>query len=151
MTGTRIAAAVASTLALAVPLAACGGDDADDFREDYNAAVERLTNINTEIGQAAGSAAGKSNAAVSKEFEKIADTAEKTRSDLSELDPPDDAQDELDKLLSALEGGIEDLRAVAEGVRANDTAATQTAVQALQKSGQAITEAEDALQKAVDG
>lgn len=151
MTWTRWAAGAAATLALAVPAVGCGGEDSDQFREDYNAAVDKLSNINSDIGQAAGGAAGQSNQAIAKEFNKIADTAEKTRSDLADLDPPEDAKDEFDRLLSAMDQGVKDLRAVASAAKENDPKAAQEAVQSLGKSGQEITNAENDLKKVVDG
>ena len=145
-------AALAPAVAVAVVLAACGGgDDSEQFRKDYNAAVERLSKVNTQIGQATGGAAAQSNQRIAKEFSRIADTAERTRKKLSTLDPPDDAKDEYDQLLSSLERGIHDLRDVADAARHNNVKAAGEAVRSLAKSGQRITMAEDALRQAVDG
>ena len=104
MNRTRAAALAAMTLAIALPAAACvGGDDADEFRADYNAAVENLSKVNDDIGQAGG-AAGESNQQIAKKFDEIADTAEQTRTDLAALEPPEDAKEEFDELLAAPEG-----------------------------------------------
>ena len=151
MNHTRPATLVALALALALPAVGCGGEDSDQFREDYNAAVDKLSKINSDIGSAAGGAAGRSNEAIAKEFDKIADTAEQTRSDLGELDPPDDAKDEFDKLLSSLDKGVDDLRAVAAAAKANSPREANEAVRDLARTGQEISEAENALKKAVDG
>jgi hypothetical protein len=153
MKSSRPLAIPALILALALPAAGCGGgDDADNqFREDYNAAVEKLSEINSDIGSAGATAAGQSNNKIAQEFERIADTAEQTRQDLSELEPPEDAKDAFDQLLSALKQGVADLRAVAKAAVANDPAAAAEAVQALSESGQAITDAENELKQAVDG
>jgi uncharacterized phage infection (PIP) family protein YhgE len=151
MNRTRLAAVCLAALTVALPAAGCGGDDSDQFREDYNAAVDKLSRINSDIGSAAGGAAGQSNDAIAKEFDKIADTAEQTRSDLAELDPPDDAKEEFDRLLSSLEKGVGDLRAVASAAKSNSPQEANQAVQDLAKTGQEITDAENALKKAVDG
>jgi hypothetical protein len=151
MNRTRTLAAAALTLVLAAPVAACGGGDDDQFREDYNSAVDRLSEINTDIGEAGTGAADRTNTQIAKEFDRIADTAEQTRRDLSELAPPDDARDEFDRLLSALKKGVADLRAVADAVTERDSAATRKAVQELSSSGQEITAAENELKQAVDG
>jgi ABC-type transporter Mla subunit MlaD len=140
-----------AALAVALPGAGCGGDDSDQFREDYNAAVEKLSRINSDIGSATGGAAGQSNDAIAKEFDKIADTAEQTRSDLADLDPPDDAKEEFDTLLSSLGQGVDDLRAVASAAKSDNPAKANEAVRDLARTGQEITEAENALKKAVDG
>ena len=151
MNGSRLTAVCLAALAVVLPAAGCGGDDSDQFREDYNAAVERLSSINSDIGSAAGGAAGQSNDAIAREFDKIADTAEQTRSDLAELDPPDDAKEEFDALLASLEQGVDDLRAVASAAKSDNPAEANEAVRDLARTGKEITEAENALKKAVDG
>jgi hypothetical protein len=151
MKRTGLTAACLAALAVALPAAGCGGDDSDQFREDYNAAVEKLSRINSDIGSATGGSAGQSNDAIAKEFDKIADTAEQTRSDLADLDPPDDAKEEFDTLLSSLGKGVDDLRAVASAAKSDNPAKANEAVRDLARTGQEITEAEDALKKAVDG
>jgi ABC-type transporter Mla subunit MlaD len=151
MNGSRLTAVCLAALAVVLPAAGCGGDDSDQFREDYNAAVERLSRINSDIGSAAGGAAGQSNDAIAREFDKIADTAEQTRSDLAELDPPDDAKEEFDTLLASLEQGVDDLRAVASAAKSDNPAEANEAVRDLARTGREITEAENALKNAVDG
>ena len=126
MNGSRLTAVCLAALAVALPASGCGGDDSDQFREDYNAAVERLSSINS-------------------------DTAEQTRSDLAELDPPDDAKEEFDALLASLEQGVDDLRAVASAAKSDNPAEANEAVRDLARTGKEITEAENALKKAVDG
>ncbi len=138
-------------LALVVGVAGCGGDDSNQFREDYNAAVENLTEINSEIGSATAGGAGQSNAAIAKELDEIADAADTARGEIADLDPPEDAKQEFDKLLAALDTGVDDLRSMATAAKSGDSAKAQTAAQELVKSGQQITAAENALKTAVDG
>ena len=151
MKRSRLIAVCLAALTVALPAVGCGGDDSDQFREDYNAAVDKLSRINSDIGSAAGGAAGQSNDAIAKEFDRIANTAEQTRSDLADLDPPDDAKEEFDALLSSLEQGVDDLRAVAKAAKDNNPAEANKAVRDLARTGQEITDAENALKKAVDG
>jgi hypothetical protein len=149
----RPLASIAGTvcaLALVLPVAGCGGDDSNQFREDYNAAVENLTEINSEIGSATNGA-GQSNAAIAKQLDEIADAADTARGEIADLDPPEDAKQEFDKLLAALETGVDDLRSMASAAKSGDPAQAQTAAQDLVKSGQQITAAENALRTAVDG
>lgn len=145
---TSIAASICA-LALVVPAAGCGGNDSNEFREDYNAAVNKLTKINTEIGTA--TSGGQSNAAIAKELDGIADAADKARADIADLEPPEDAKKEFDTLLAALDTGVEDLRTMAKAAKSNDPAKAQAAAQDLVQSGQEITTAENALKTAVDG
>jgi hypothetical protein len=146
---TLVATAVCA-LALVVGVG-CGGDDSNQFREDYNAAVENLTEINSEIGSATAGGAGQSNAAIAKELDEIADAADTARGEIADLDPPEDAKQEFDKLLAALDTGVDDLRSMATAAKSGDSAQAQTAAQELVKSGQQITAAENALKTAVDG
>jgi hypothetical protein len=150
MKRTRVATVAALALLAVVPAVGCGSDNSDQFREDYNAAVEKLSKINTDIGSAAGNAGERSNAKIANEFNQIADTAEQTRSDLAGLDPPEDAKQEFDKLLAALENGVGDLRSVAKAAKSNNPQRANQAVDDLAQSGQEITAAETALKKAVD-
>lgn len=143
-------AAALCALALIVPVAGCGGDGSNEFRDDYNAAVNRLSKINSEIGSV-GAGGSQSNAAIAKKIDNIADEADKARTDLADLEPPEDAQQEFDKLLAALETGVGDLRSMAQAAKSNDPEKAQAAAQALAKSGQQITAAENALKTVVDG
>jgi hypothetical protein len=150
MTRTRLAAIA---LALALGAAGCGGggDDADQFREDYNAAVDRLNEVNTNIQESGQSIASQSGEEIAEDFNRIAETAEKTRQDLEDLDPPDDAQQEFDRLLSSVEEGVQALRATAEAAREENQQRFLEAAQRLSQTGEKITEAESALKQAVDG
>jgi hypothetical protein len=129
-----------SPVALLVLLvvAGCGGGN-DSFTEDYNDAVKPLSELGANVGSSAG------------EFDRLAAKTKKTRDNLADLDPPDDAQDEMDKLLSGLEGVTRDLSAVADAVRAKDPAEQADAAQQLVKSSAEVQQAETALQQAVEG
>jgi hypothetical protein len=96
-----------SPLALLVLLAAagCGGGSSDSFTADYNKAVRPLSELKSGTGTSAG------------QFDKLADRTGQTRDNLAELDPPSDAQDEMDKLLSGLDRVTKDLSGVADAVR----------------------------------
>jgi hypothetical protein len=89
-------------LALAIALAGCQSDDEPDrFQEGYDAAVMRLSEIQSEISQDGD----QSNREIAADFSRTADVWERTRRDLSRLDPPEQARAEFRELLDALEGG----------------------------------------------
>jgi hypothetical protein len=119
-------------------LAGCGGGN-DSFTEDYNDAVKPLSELGANVGSSAG------------EFDRLAAKTKKTHDNLADLDPPDDAQDEMDKLLSGLEGVTRDLSAVADAVRAKDPSEQADAAKQLVMSSAEVQQAEAALQQAVDG
>jgi hypothetical protein len=129
-----------SPVALLVLLvvAGCGGGN-DSFTEDYNDAVKPLSELGANVGSSAG------------EFDRLAAKTKQTRDNLADLDPPADAQDEMDKLLSGLEGVTRDLGAVADAVRSKDPAEQADAAKQLVKSSAEVQQAETALQQAVEG
>ena len=131
----RLTSPVALLVLLVV--AGCGGSD-DSFTEDYNQAVRPLSELKTNLGTSAG------------EFDRLADRTGQTRENLAELDPPDGAQDEMDKLLSGLDGVTRDLSAVADAVRSKDPGKQAKAAKRLVKSSERVQRAETALQRAVE-
>ena len=118
-------------------VAGCGGGN-ESFTEDYNDAVKPLSQLGANVGSSAD------------EFDRLAAKTKQTHDNLADLDPPDDAQDEMDKLLSGLEGVTRDLSAVADAVRAKDPAEQADAAKQLVKSSTQVQQAESALQQAVD-
>ncbi len=129
-----------SPVALLVLLvvAGCGGGN-DSFTEDYNEAVKPLAELQTNVGSSAA------------EFDRLADKTKQTRENLADLDPPDDAQDEMDKLLAGLDDVTSDLTAVADAVRSKDPTQQANAAKELVESSAEIQQAETALQQAVEG
>jgi hypothetical protein len=151
MIRTRIAAFAVLAAALSFGAVACGEDDADAFKEDYNAAVKPLSEANSDVSGAISGEADQSNAAIAKDFEGLAQKTQQTRDNLADLDPPEDAKDAYDDLLSALKEGTADLRAVAEAAKDSDPVAARTARDSLESSAEDIQKAEARLQRAVDG
>jgi hypothetical protein len=144
---TRVAVAAALVAALLASAVGCGEDDADQFREDYNALSERLQRTGREIGSLSPGDPQR----LADQLDTVADRADEARRDLAELDPPDDAGDELDALVAAVKAGVEDIRAVADAARSGDQQQIVEAADELSKTGQEINDAERALKRAVDG
>jgi hypothetical protein len=146
--------ACAATFLLFAALAAagCGADDdtADRFRDGYNAAIERLNAVNTDIQESGEELASKPGPQIAREFDRIAETAAQTRSDLGRLEPPENARDEFDALLSAIGEGAANIRAVADAARKENQQAYQEATQALSESGEEISAAENELKDAME-
>jgi hypothetical protein len=151
MTRTRLVAISSLICAISLSIAACGESETNEFKEDYNAAVKPLSELNSDIGSSIGGAAGKSNDAIANEFEQLADKAQQTRDNLAALEPPDDAKEAFDKLLASLQEGTGDLRAVAQAAKDADPEAAREASEDLIATGQEIQKAETELQQAVDG
>jgi hypothetical protein len=137
--------------AISLSIAACGESETNEFKEDYNAAVKPLSELNSDIGSSIGGAPGKSNDAIANEFEQLADKAQQTRDNLAELEPPDDAKEAFDELLASLQEGTGDLRAVAQAAKDADPKAAREASEDLIATGREIQQAETELQRAVGG
>lgn len=133
-------------LLVLLAVAGCGGGG-DDFTKDYNSAVRPLSELKADL---AGSS-GQSNAAVSKEFDRLAGRARQTRENLAGLEPPEDARDEMKKLLAGLDEVGADLTAVAKATRGGDPVKQRRASARLVRSSGEVQRTETALQQAVEG
>jgi hypothetical protein len=136
----------------ALVVAGCGEDDdtADQFRDGYNAAIQRLNAVNSDIRESGEELASKPGPQIAREFDRIAETAAQTRSDLSQLEPPEDARDEFDELLAAIKDGAANIRAVADAARRENQQQFLDATKALSESGEEISAAENELKDAVE-
>jgi predicted nucleic acid-binding Zn-ribbon protein len=135
------------TLALAVALAGCESDDEPNgFRKGYDAAVQRLSEAQAEIAQGED----QSNREIAADFRRTADIWDETRTELSRLEPPEDARSEFEELLTALEGGVADLRGAARAARSSDPEAFREARESLSESSEEINSADNALKDAVE-
>jgi hypothetical protein len=139
-------------VAAALTAAGCGGDDdsADDFRDGYNAAIDRLNEVNSNIQEGGEELASKPGSQIAQEFDRIAETAAQTREDLAELKPPEEARDEFDDLLAAIREGVASIRAVADAAREENQQEFLEATEALSESGEEISAAENELKDAVE-
>jgi methyl-accepting chemotaxis protein len=148
---TRARAAILLLVA-ALAAAGCGGDDdtADQFRDGYNAAIQRLNDVNTNIQESGEELATKPGPQIAREFDRIAETAAQTHANLAELEPPERAGDEFDALLAAIEDGVVNIRAVADAARKENQQQFRDATQALSESSEEISAAENELKDAVE-
>jgi hypothetical protein len=147
----RAVASILVAMALVFGTVGCGDDSDDEFTEQYNKAVQPLSALGDDIGASLSGAGGQPDRELAAQFEKLADRADQTRRNLSELAPPEDAADQYDELLASLKQSVADLRAVAAAAKEGDPAEGQEAAQALVESGQELREAERAFQNAVEG
>jgi hypothetical protein len=81
----------------------------------------------------------------------MADGLEDVKVKLGELDPPDDAQDELDALLASLEANTAEVRKMAKAVKSDDVKQLTAASQSFSTEGAKLVQAEEALRAAVEG
>lgn len=145
-------AAALFLLTATLAAAGCGGDDdtADQFRDGYNAAIQRLNAVNTDIRESGEELASKPGPQIAREFDRIAETAAQTRADLAKLEPPEGARDEFDALVTAIGEGAANIRAVADAARKENQQEFQDATEALSESAEEISQAEAELKDAVE-
>ena len=129
----------AAALLVLLAVAGCGSEDEGSFARDYNRAVRPLSELEEHLGTKPSS------------FDRLARRTALTRSNLAKLDPPNDAQDELDAMLHQLDRVTADLRRVATTARGNDVVKQRRAARALVRSSNAVQEAETRLKLAVQG
>lgn len=128
----------AAALLVLLAVAGCGGDDST-FSQDYNRAVRPLSRLGEHVGTKPSS------------FDALARRTSQTRDNLSQLDPPEGAQDEMKVLLARLDSVTADLRGVAKAARGNDVVNQRKAAKALVRSSSAVEQAETKLKRAVEG
>ena len=124
-------------LLVLLALAGCGGGSNDSFTADYNKAVRPLAELKSNMGTGAA------------QFDKLAERTGETRDNLAGLDPPNDAQDEMHRLLAGLDRVTKDLSRVAVAIRSKDPVKQRNAAKRLVKSSGQVQQAETALKQAV--
>src|SRR5215218_4650505 len=100
---------IAPLLALAIAAAGCGNSDSNQFIEGYNDATAPLQKLTTDPGSAVGGGAG-----AGAKLNQLADGLDDVQTKLDGLEPPDDAQDELDAMVKALGETADQVRAIAK-------------------------------------
>jgi hypothetical protein len=147
----REAWAVALLCAAAFGAADCGGgDDTGDFRKSYNAIVKQYTSLPVEIGSAVRGASAKSDKALEKQFDDLADRLSDEVAKLRKLDPPDDAKDEYDAFVAGLAKVDDDLRAISDAANVHSSSRAEKGARALVRHSRDVSKEEDALKEAVD-
>jgi hypothetical protein len=146
---TRALVPLVAALALAFGAFACGDDDSEEFKEDYNRVVRPLSTLGDDVAASLATAPERSDRENAARFDELADRSERARQRVAGLEPPEDAQEEFDELLALLKQGVADLRAVARAARESDPPAAEEATQDLVETGQRVREAEEEFKDAV--
>lgn len=143
LAGTGLAAA-------ALALAACGGEDNQEFIDAAKTASTEVSAIGTDLGPAVAGAAQKTNAELQTQFTTFADRVGKSVKDLKALDPPnEDVTSTVDALSTALTKAEKDLNDIAKAAGAGDAAAAEKASATLVTDSPPITESNTKLKKQV--
>jgi hypothetical protein len=128
---------------------ACGDDDSETegFTQGYNQAIGQLARVNEQL---TGLRNSRSTRAIAREFQGYADALERTRDELTALEPPAEAATEFDAVLAALDEGVRASGRAAKTARAIRPAGQRRAVRDLQRAAEELAAAEDALRQALE-
>ena len=133
-------------LAVALAAAGCAGSEDAEFVDGYNAAVAPLS---TTMSRLSSSLAGDP-AAASKSLDQVAGRLVDVRADLAALDPPEDAADEVDRMLGALKKGTKRVRAMARATKDGDLKRLSKVTTDLSATGTELVTIEQELRTIVE-
>jgi len=131
---------IAATLALAA--AGCGADaEQEDFKKEFNAAQQPLEKLLTDSAGASDPAS----------MGKIADGLENTATKMAALEPPEEAQDELDAFVKEVNASADSMREAQKAMEDQDLEKMTSILTELQKHMTAVGEAQQKLATVVNG
>jgi hypothetical protein len=147
-TFTRLLALVA-VLAVALPLAACGGDDGGD-KDAYRTDAQQIADkLKTDVGTAQQNLQSQDEAKIKTGLNQFKSSLTDAANKFEELEPPEDFKDVHDKLTAEIKTLESDVQGVIDAVDAQDQAKVQTAVQKMQSDVQGLQQAGDEFDKKV--
>ena len=148
---TQGGATVLVCIVAAATAAGCGGgDDSNDFRSGYNKVVREFSSLPNDIGAAVRGASAKSDAALAREFNRLAARVSQEAAEMKKLNPPDGAKDEFDAFVAGLSRLGDDLTRIADAARAHSSKDAKSGAEALVHDSESLTKQENSLKKAVD-
>lgn len=142
----RRLAALPLVLAVTVVAAGCGSSGDADFVDGYNAAVAPLTTTMSDLS----STPTGDPAAASKSLVRLADGLDDVRADLAALEPPEDAADEFDRMLRALDKGTKQVRAMAGAAKDGNLKQLAKATADFSATGTDLVKIEQELRTVVE-
>jgi methyl-accepting chemotaxis protein len=129
--------------AAAAALIAAGCGESQQFTEDFNEAQKPLEQLLADVQGSAGAPDGA-------KMEKLAQGLDDTADKIGELDPPDDAMDELDTFVKEVHTSADHMREVAEAVSGGKPEEMTAALGKLSESMGKVSSAQSALQTAIN-
>ena len=127
--------------ALALAVAGCAGSEDESFKQDFNAAQAPLEKLLTDSAGASDPAS----------MGKIADGLEDAAKKMAALDPPEDAQAELDTFVKEVNASAATMREAQQAMEDQDLEKMTGILTKLQESMTAVGKAQQALATEVNG
>jgi hypothetical protein len=141
--------AVSAALLVALAPIACGGDEGDDYKEEFPAVSQKIVSLGEQVGDAIETAAESTDQELARDFDDFADDLAELRKQLDELEPPEDLAEEHDDLLAAMAAVRRSLGEIADAAGESDAVAARDAtVQFVERSND-LREARRTLARAV--
>ena len=146
LTTPRRLAAMLPIIAVSAAVAACGGSDDADFVDGYNKAVAPLNTMMSDLGSTSAS----DPSAASKSLNQVADGLDEVKTKLSALEPPADAADEFDKMLTTLDKGTDQVRDMAAAAKSGNIEKLTKATTDFSATGTDLASLEQQLRSVVE-
>ena len=142
---------LAGALCAALAAAGCGGNEEEEYRDDFNDAAktfeERLTEAGTTMRQA-GQA--KSRERYAEGVDQLQTAGEEFRNDLDDLDPPEDAESGQRALANAIDQFSTAVGSINAAVQADDESAIKAEAARVQAAGRRVDDAIKQVKEAVE-
>lgn len=142
----RRPAALCLALAVTAVAAGCASSEDAEFVNGYNDAVEPLS---TMMSDASLSPTGDP-ATASKSFDRVADKLDGVRADLAALEAPEDAADEFDRMLVAIDRGTKQVRVMARAAKTGNLTKLAKATAGFSATGTKLVSIEQELRTIVE-
>jgi hypothetical protein len=107
-------------LAAALLLGACGEDKAKTFRQDFRPLNAKILGLGRDVGSAVTGASGKSDSQIQAEFAALAKRTGSLRTQVDDLDPPDDLKKDEDDLVAAMGDAQKSLNQISAAAKRHD-------------------------------
>ena len=135
-------------LVILAALAGCGGNEEEQFDEQYARLNNRLLDVGRDIDRGLESAAGKTNKQLSEQFAAFALRLQALNTGLRRLDPPDELDGTKATLTARIDDTIKALRAISGATGEGDRQGTAVAVLEFETSSRELNRAQNALARA---
>jgi hypothetical protein len=118
---------LALLLAAALLVGGCGEDKSKTFREDFKPLNVKILALGRGVGAAVTGASGKSDRQIQEEFAALGKRTGSLRTQVDELDPPDDLKQDNDDLVAAMGDAQKALDQIAAAAKKGDPDAARRA------------------------